>query len=600
MNQKKNFKLETELANFVLSEFIDPLAGASKYNDIPIPYNFNEVLNHIYSKSSVFEHPFSFTKSKLENHLFQKETHYYRSKRDGIHKEGYGGHDEEILSILSTYLGIKKEAYKKYDYAQLKVLLLKFDHDGHNDEKDSSKVQDWLISEYFGDTYKEPSTSLSGDHGYIKLAYPSNLSIEYVCSVIKEVFALLDKKRKQLGFCSPIDVPCGLPNLISWDNSISIDTQMPKITYKEYNHYRNIKKSIITGEIPESNAQSLRISNRYIFSDINMILSMPLPCTIKQSQCGKVPRFITKESPYHPSVDNIISFFHLRYFHFNHFMELLNSLTEELGELPYQSEQGDLSRCHSINTPCLVPSLDNPVSIEREEEVVVCNIVRPPCGDRVLKEEEYLKIIETKIKYIVNNAARVNSLYYHYSEYLGYIPSEEDAEKEYLRLGLNKSESPEGRQRRFHNARIWVESVKRTKGKGFTPQEWEKYKDRMIKIVEENIDPEDKYWFKGKKKYYLKSEELALIYYAILKSNEIDDKKKVNNTNKYAFSYKQVQDVFRTVYQKGCHRDKIFSIFKLLKNSELIESVGEYEPGKHGNKYKACNKHSQVVPVAIK
>jgi len=47
-----------------------------------------------------------------------------------------------------------------------------------------------------------------------------------------------------------------------------------------------------------------------------------------------------------------------------------------------------------INTPCLVPSLDNPVSIEREEEVVVCNIVRPPCGDRVLSQEEYLKTIE--------------------------------------------------------------------------------------------------------------------------------------------------------------------------------------------------------------
>ena len=86
-----------------------------------------------------------------------------------------------------------------------------------------------------------------------------------------------------------------------------------------------------------------------------------------------------------------------------------------------------------INTPYLVLPLDNSASIEREEEVVVCNIVRPPCGDRVLKEEEYLK-----------------------------------------------------------------------------------------------------------------------------------------------------------------------RIFKLLKNSEMIELVGEYEPGEHGNKYKACSKHSQVVPVEIK
>ena len=599
MYQKKDFELETELANYVLSEFLDLLGGASKYNGIPIPYNFNEVLNHIYSKSSVFEHPFSFTKSKLEDHLLQKETHYYRSKRDGIHKEGYGGHDDHVLSILKKYLGINKEDYIKYDYTKLKVLLLKFDHDGHNDEKDSSKVQDWLISEYFGDTYKEPSTSLSGDHGYVKVAYPIKLSIEYVCSVIKQVFALLDKKRAILGFSSPIDVPCGLPNLIIWDKSIEVATQMPKISYKEYNQYRNIKKSIITGDISESDAQSLRISNRYIYSDIIRILSIPLPCTIKQSQCGKIPRFITRQSPYHPSIDNIISFYHLRYFHFNHFKELLKSLTEELGELPYQSEQGDLSRYHSINTPCLEPSLDDPVSIEREEEVV-CNIVRPPYGDRKLSEEEYLKMIETKTKYIENNAARVNSLYWHYSEYLGYDPSEEKAEKEYLRLGLNKSESPEGRQRRFHDAKIWVKSVKRTKGKGFIPQEWEIYKDMMIDIVETHTSPEDRYWFKGKKKYHLKSEELALIIYAILKSNEIDDKKNMNNSKKYAFSYKQVQDVFRTVYQKGCHRDKISCIFKTLKKRGLIELVGEYEPGQHGNKYKACSKQSQIVLVVIK
>jgi len=29
-----------------------------------------------------------------------------------------------------------------------------------------------------------------------------------------------------------------------------------------------------------------------------------------------------------------------------------------------------------------------------EEEVVVSNIVRPPCGDRVLSQEEYLKTLE--------------------------------------------------------------------------------------------------------------------------------------------------------------------------------------------------------------
>ena len=125
MKKKKQYRIETELANYVLSEFIDPLGGAAKYNGCPVPYNFNEALNHLYSRTGVFEHPYSFTKAKLQKHLLQEETHYYRSKRDGIHKEGYGGHDKDVLSSLNKYLGVTKEAYIKYDNVALKVLLLK-------------------------------------------------------------------------------------------------------------------------------------------------------------------------------------------------------------------------------------------------------------------------------------------------------------------------------------------------------------------------------------------------------------------------------------------------------------------------------------------
>ena len=90
MNKKKHYRIETELANYVLSEFLDPLAGANKYNGIVIPYNFNEALNHIYSKTGVFEHPYSFTKAKLQHHLLQEETHYYRSRGRGAAKEILG------------------------------------------------------------------------------------------------------------------------------------------------------------------------------------------------------------------------------------------------------------------------------------------------------------------------------------------------------------------------------------------------------------------------------------------------------------------------------------------------------------------------------
>ena len=96
-----------------------------------------------------------------------------------------------------------------------------------------------------------------------------------------------------------------------------------------------------------------------------------------------------------------------------------------------------------------------------------------------------------------------------------------------------------------------------------------------------------RYWFKGKKRYNLKTEDLALIYYAIVKSNEIDNAKKVSSTKRYAFSYQQIVDIFRAIYNKGCHNDKMSTIFKLLKESELIELIGDYQIGSHGNKYKA-------------
>jgi len=274
-DKKPRYRTETELAHYVLSEFIDPLAGASKYKGSPIPYNFNEVLNHIYSKTGVFEHPFSFSKSKLQKHLFHEDTHYYRSKRKGIHREGYGGSDEHVLSILNKYLGITTEAYDKYDDSTLRVLLLKFDHDAHNGEADSARVQEWVVSEYFCDTHKEPSTNLSGDHGYIKLAYPSNVSIAYVCDVVEEVFALLDRKRELLGYSSPLDPPCGLPNLTPWNSSISVATPMPRISYTDYRIYCNIRKKVMSGEIPEPDVSSTNIASSLPYSRIKQILSIP-------------------------------------------------------------------------------------------------------------------------------------------------------------------------------------------------------------------------------------------------------------------------------------------------------------------------------------
>ena len=58
--------------------------------------------------------------------------------------------------------------------------------------------------------------------------------------------------------------------------------------------------------------------------------------------------------------------------------------------------------------------------------------VSPPWGSTEITEKDYLKAINNT-RLIENNAARVNSLYYRYSQYLGIIPTPEEAEAEYNR-----------------------------------------------------------------------------------------------------------------------------------------------------------------------
>jgi len=614
-DKKPRYRTETELAHYVLSEFIDPLAGASKYKGSPKPYNFNEVLNHIYSKTGVFKHAFSFSKAKLQKHLFQEETHYYRSKRKGIHREGYGGSDEHVLSILNKYLGITKEAYDKYYDSNLRILLLKFDHDAHNGEADSARVQEWIVSEYFSDTHKEPSTSLTGDHGYIKVAYPSNVSIAYVCDVIEKVFALLDKKRELLGYSSPLDPPCGLPNLTTWNSSISIGTLMPRISYTDYRIYCNVRTKVMSGEIPEPDASSINISSSVTYSCIEKILSIPVACSVKQSQCGKVPRFITRDNPYSPSIDSIISFYNLRYYPFSHFTSLLTSLTTELGTT--SSAQGDLARCHSPNAPWLEIQTNFALSNEEEEgEEGRAIIVSSPEGeqrgsighveksnkdrtqesqqddhnstDEILRER-YLERIE-QIRQWGNKAAITNSFYWHYSNYVGYVPEVEEAEEEYLRLGLNQTlgKGIKNRMRRLEAGKRYVLTIWDDSKRGFNLDEWEDIKEKMIERICDAVESSDKSWVKDRTRnqiYDITVEELALVYYAIHKSNTMDKHRK--SEKKGSFSYLQVQNCFKLAYGKKCHRAKGGRILAILREAGLIKLVGTYEIGKYGNKYAA-------------
>jgi hypothetical protein len=204
--------------------------------------------------------------------------------------------------------------------------------------------------------------------------------------------------------------------------------------------------------------------------------------------------------------------------------------------------------------------------------------------------DKYNKRIDDITRKIQNKSAQTKSFYTHYSDYLGYVPDIPQAEDEYLRLGLNTTQGKgiPSRIRRLHQAKRFVEDRWDSSKRNFTLQEWNLRKTEYISIISDRMEGLSTSWSKDKSKVYqIKLEELALIYYAIGKSNTLDSKK--TKSEKNSFSYHQVKGCFQLIYGKGCHRAKIAKIFKLLLEAGLIRVIGHYEIGQYGNKYEAVD-----------
>jgi len=202
--------------------------------------------------------------------------------------------------------------------------------------------------------------------------------------------------------------------------------------------------------------------------------------------------------------------------------------------------------------------------------------------------DKYNQRINDITRKIQNKSAQTKSFYTHYSDYLGYIPDITQAEEEYLRLGLNttRGKGIPSRTRRLNQAKRFVEDRWDASKRNFTLQEWELRKTDIVSHVSARVNGLDRSWSKDKSKVYeIKIEELALVYYAIGKSNSMDSKK--TNSEKNSFSYHQVKGCFQLIYGKGCHRAKIAKIFKILLEAGLIRLVGQYAMGQYGNKYEA-------------
>ena len=116
-------------------------------------------------------------------------------------------------------------------------------------------------------------------------------------------------------------------------------------------------------------------------------------------------------------------------------------------------------------------------------------------------------------------------------------------------------------------------------------------KHGYIHQISNSVKNENLFWKKSpKKKYTLEAEELALVYYAIKKSNEYDRNNK-DKIIKNSFSYKMIKKLFKVVYGTSCHRAQRARMLKILKDAGLIVKIGNYIPGVRGNCYVVAEIH---------
>ena len=159
LSRNEKFSKEIEAAWYVLKEFINPLDCSEKFINRVIPLNYNLILASILSGNSTFKACY-FSKIKLKAHMIRSMTYYYRSSYKAVHTEGYGAHDIQAQRLsFAEELNITHKV-KKYEGAH--VILVGIDIDAHNNEQDVMKVENWLKTDIFKESYWEPSSNLKG------------------------------------------------------------------------------------------------------------------------------------------------------------------------------------------------------------------------------------------------------------------------------------------------------------------------------------------------------------------------------------------------------------------------------------------------------
>ncbi|MFC1783188.1 hypothetical protein ACFL02_06340 [Planctomycetota bacterium] len=436
--------------------------------------------------------------------------------------------------------------------------------------------------------------------------------------MLTEAYALLDQKRIQLGYNSKIDVPCGLPVNYSYDSSISVPTVNINDLYPDY----------ISGSNSSSDRSYIEIYNEDSH-EYKQLEKIERPVSLEGSQGFKIPRFNST----FPSCNmaDIISFYHLQYYDFSYFVNLRDILRGEMG--PGDKVTPDFSSDKKNAGVLILDQERNAVNKEEGEDEGGYNIVcTTSSGTEVTNDNTHNNqrpagfiswndINNTKIDNYTNNGnihhkkksktyeerieecriidekiKRTGKFYWHYSVYLKYVPDEEDAINEYLRLGLNENPDIDSkiRKKRFRSAKKKIKAKFNLDQCGLNLDDWDDNKDRIAQYISENMGDIDLKYSRGKNKTLsVKVEELALIYFAIHKSNISDAAKKDDDLFKYSYSYNMIRDTmilkFGSDRKKngGYNKNKAAKILKVLQETGMIVKVGNYIIGTRGTCYQA-------------
>ncbi|HEX2973321.1 MAG TPA: hypothetical protein VHP11_13380 [Tepidisphaeraceae bacterium] len=252
---------ETEMAWYVLKPFVNLLDFSLKrewqdretgqWEVGPLPMNekddLERVLNRVRGYWDNNENrwvdddtgrpfrPRSFTKRLYADCRRMLDVSYYRCAHDAVAQVGYGSYDRACrkLSFDPGLLGIEGKVRK---FPKVGILLVGIDLDPVNDQglKDANFAehcviaQDWLSETHFTGMYWEPSTSGTGQHGYLKVFYKvSDRPHSFLCH-LHEVFArLADKLTPALAEIAKhchLDQFRSLPTLVGVEKNSTITT----------------------------------------------------------------------------------------------------------------------------------------------------------------------------------------------------------------------------------------------------------------------------------------------------------------------------------------------------------------------------------------